>query len=99
MAKGKFKAFIKMPQEDMRGDLYFVLEYRGRKTTGLNILLPHSFILHDCTRISETTNEKTSKKCSIKIKINFKFFLKNIYNGLQHAVTPFKLVKKDVNSL
>lgn len=32
----------------MPGDLYFVLEYRGRKTTGLNILLPTNFILHDC---------------------------------------------------
>lgn len=56
----------------MPRDLYFVLEYRGRKTTGLNILLPVEF---------PRLRMKTSKKCSIKIEINFKFVLKNIYSS------------------
>lgn len=56
----------------MPGDLYFFLKYRGRKTTGLNILLPVEFL---------RLRMKTSKKCSIKIEINFKFVLKNIYSS------------------
>ena len=56
----------------MPRDLYFVLEYRGRKTTGLNILLPVEF---------PRLRMKTSKKCSIKIEINFIFVLKNIYSS------------------
>ena len=72
-----------MPYKDMPGDLYFVLEYRGRKTTGLNILLPTNFILHDCILVKfPRLRMKTSKKCSIKIEINFKFVLKNIYSSL-----------------
>ena len=59
----------------MPGDLYFVLEYRGRKTTGLNILLPVEF---------PRLRMKTPKKCSIRIEINFKFVLKNIYSSFQH---------------
>jgi len=63
----------------MPGDLYFVLEYRGRKTTGLNILLPTNFILvHDCILVEfPRLRMKTSKKSSVKIEINFKFVLKN----------------------
>lgn len=69
----------------MPGDLSFVLEYRGRKTTGLNILLPVEF---------PRLRMKTPKKCSIRIEINFKFVLKkHLQQFLTSVFTPLKLVK------
>ena len=41
----------------MPGDLYFVLEYRGQKTSGYYCLLISFYMTAYTSRISETTNE------------------------------------------